>query len=292
MKINLDMGHTLAGGDTGAEGCGRREQDCTREIGYKVKAKLEALGHSVNVCSVDSASTFNESLAARVNNANAYGGDLYVSIHLNAGGGHGTEVYTYQGKELTVARNVLNNICSLGYSNRGIKGANLYVINHTKMTAMLIECCFIDSQEDMNKFNAENIANAIVRGLVSETSTITVDNIQKDNSRSSGFNEWLSRLQRECNLQGFSNQKVDGLKGKDSVDGCPVLHYGAEGNITRLLQEKLQSLGYDCGGLDGKFYDKTSEAVKQFERDNGLSVDKGYGVVGKEVWSCLIIRWC
>ena len=45
MKINLDMGHTLSGADTGAEGCGRREQDCTREIGYKVKAKLEALGH-------------------------------------------------------------------------------------------------------------------------------------------------------------------------------------------------------------------------------------------------------
>lgn len=292
MKINLDMGHTLTGGDTGAEGCGRREQDCTREIGYKVKAKLESLGHSVNVCSVDSASTLNESLAARVNNANSYGGDIYVSIHLNAGGGHGTEVYTHGGKEIKEARDVLNNICSLGYSNRGIKEEDLYVINHTKMTAMLIECCFIDSQDDMNKYNAEDIANAIVKGLVGEGSNATVDNIQNNNSRSSGFNEWLSRLQNECNLQGFSNQKVDGLKGEDSVNGCPVLHYGAEGNITRLLQEKLQSLGYDCGGLDGKFYDKTSEAVKQFERDNGLSVDEGYGVVGNEVWSYLIMKLC
>lgn len=100
MKINLDMGHTLSGADTGAEGCGRREQDCTREIGYKVKAKLEALGHNVCICSVDSASTVNESLATRVNRANANGGEFYVSIHLNSGGGHGTEIYTYQGKEL------------------------------------------------------------------------------------------------------------------------------------------------------------------------------------------------
>lgn len=67
MKINLDMGHTLRGADTGAEGCGRREQDCIREIGYKVKTKLEVLGHNVCICSVDSASTVNENLVTRRN---------------------------------------------------------------------------------------------------------------------------------------------------------------------------------------------------------------------------------
>ena len=34
------------------------------------------------------------------------------------------------------------------------------------MPAMFIECCFIDSESDMARYNAEDIANAIVKGLV------------------------------------------------------------------------------------------------------------------------------
>ncbi|SFU78399.1 N-acetylmuramoyl-L-alanine amidase [Clostridium sp. DSM 8431] len=280
MKINLDMGHVLRGADTGAEGCGRREQDCTREIGYKVKDKLEALGHSVCVCSVDSASTLNESLAARVNRANANGGDLYVSIHLNAGGGHGTEVYTYQGRELSVARNVLNNICSLGYTNRGIKGANLYVINHTSMTAMLIECCFIDSSEDMNRYNAEDIANAIVKGLVGQTSNNAV-NVNAQQGNLSVSNDWVRRLQAECNRQGFSNQVVDGIPGPNTLSGCPTLKFGARGNITKLLQERLVELGYDTNGVDGIFGNGTLKAIKRYQIDEKIGKD---GIVGKNTW--------
>ncbi|SFU42621.1 N-acetylmuramoyl-L-alanine amidase [Clostridium sp. DSM 8431] len=283
MKINLDMGHTVSGADTGAVGCGRKEQDCTREKGYKVKEKLEALGHSVCICSVDSAETVNESLSARVNKANANGGDLYVSIHLNAGGGYGTEVYTYQGKELSEARNVLNNICNLGYRNRGIKGANLYVINHTKMPAMLIECCFIDSNDDMRRYNAEDIANAIVKGLVGEASNSTA-NIKVNESNSKPSSDWVRRLQEECNRQGFSNQVVDGIPGPNTLEGCPTLRYGARGNITKLLQERLVELGYDINLVDGIFGENTKWSISLYQENNGLIKD---GIVGKGTWSKL-----
>ena len=284
MKINLDMGHVLRGADTGAEGCGRREQDCTREIGYKVKAKLESLGHSVCVYSIDSASTVNESLAARANRANANGGDLYVSIHLNAGGGHGTEVYTYQGNPLSSARNVLNNICSLGYTSRGIKGANLYVINHTTMPAMLIECCFIDSCEDMNRYNAEDIANAIVKGLVGETSDDT-SNVNIQQSSKTASSDWVRRLQEECNRQGFSNQVVDGIPGPNTLAGCPILRYGARGEITKLLQERLTELGYDTNGVDGIFGNDTFNAVSNFYKKNKLKFN---GIIGINIWGKLL----
>jgi N-acetylmuramoyl-L-alanine amidase len=33
---------------------------------------------------------------------------------------------------------------------------------------MLIECAFIDSDEDMQRYNAENIANAIVNGIINQ----------------------------------------------------------------------------------------------------------------------------
>ena len=172
MKILLDMGHTLSGADTGAEGCGRREQDCTREIGYNVKAKLEALGHTVVVCSKDSCSSLMDSLSYRANTANNAGGDLYIAIHLNAfnNNAYGTEVYTYGGKKFDKAEAVLDNLEGLGYYNRGIKdGSSLYVIRHTNMSAMLIECCFIDNENDMNIYNPEALADAIVKGITGTT---------------------------------------------------------------------------------------------------------------------------
>lgn len=276
MKINLDMGHTLRGGDTGAEGCGRKEQDCTREIGYKVKYKLETLGHSVNVCSVDSATTMQESLATRVNNANSHGGDIYVSIHLNAGGGHGTEIYTYNGKELLQARNVLNNICSLGYTNRGIKSANLYVINHTSMPAMLIECCFIDSNEDMAKYNAENIANAIVKGLVGQTINSTSEYVPTPENK-------ILELQRILNRNNFVDFEgrcliEDGLLGERTLSACPLLKIGARGEIVKWIQLRVGE------NADGIFGQSTENSVKGYQNSKGLEVD---GIVGKNTWRAL-----
>lgn len=169
MKILLDCGHCLTGSDTGAQGNGRKEQDCTREIGYKVKAKLEALGHTVIVCWCDSSSSVNESLAFRTNTANKAGGDLYIAIHLNAGGGYGTEIFTFGAKHFAEADRVLSEIVALGFNNRGIKdGSGLYVIRNSSMKSMLVECCFMDTN-DMAKYNAENFANAIVKGVTGQS---------------------------------------------------------------------------------------------------------------------------
>ncbi|NFO41093.1 N-acetylmuramoyl-L-alanine amidase [Clostridium botulinum] len=170
MKIGLDYGHCLSGSDTGAEGNGYKEQDLTRKVGKLVKQKLESLNHTVIELAVDYSNSVNESLNARINKANNNSVDWCVSIHLNCGGGHGTEVFTYGAKEITEAKNILNNICSLGYTNRGIKdGSNLAMVRRPQAKAMLIELCFIDSSSDMNSFNADNMANAIVKGLTGQT---------------------------------------------------------------------------------------------------------------------------
>ena len=97
---------------------------------------------------------------------------MVVSIHANAGGGKGTEVFTYKAKEVTQARAVLNNLVALGFSNRGIKdGSGLAMVKRPKATAMLIEVCFVDTQSDVDLYNSirvEKIANAIVSGIVGE----------------------------------------------------------------------------------------------------------------------------
>ena len=43
------------------------------------------------------------------------------------------------------------------------KRKDLYVLKHTKAPAILIECCFCDSEIDAGLYNCETMANAIVK---------------------------------------------------------------------------------------------------------------------------------
>ena len=125
-----------------------------------------------------SASSVSNSLWQRYTKANNNNVDMCISIHANAGGGIGTEVFTYKGKEVKEARNVLNNIVSLGFNNRGIKdGSNLAMIRNTSSVSMLIEICFVDTQSDVDLYHnvgPEKIATAIVSGLTGQT--VSTDN--------------------------------------------------------------------------------------------------------------------
>ena len=175
MKIAIDFGHGV-GSDRGANGI-IDEETIINSVGLLVISKLKALGHTVIEVRPSSASSVSDSLSQRTNKADNNNVDLYVSIHANAGGGVGTEVFTYNAKEVPQARAILNNIVALGFTNRGIKdGSNLYVVKNPKATAMLIEVCFVDTQSDVDKYNgigAEKIANAIVNGLVGGTVSTT-----------------------------------------------------------------------------------------------------------------------
>ena len=93
-KITVDYGHTLSGADTGASGCGKKEQDLTREVGTRVVNLLRSVGNDVHEIRLDSCNSERESLNWRVNKINNINPDLSVSIHFNAfnGSAHGSEV--------------------------------------------------------------------------------------------------------------------------------------------------------------------------------------------------------
>lgn len=77
-----------------------------------------------------------------------------------------------------------------------------------------------------------------------------------------------------------------GMDGKVPTTDKPTLRKGSTGEYVTLLQTKLIQMGYDLSpyGADGKFGNKTFEAVKAFQRDHGLSVD---GVVGVNTWTAI-----
>jgi N-acetylmuramoyl-L-alanine amidase len=175
MVIGIDLGHTLRGFNTGAEGI-RKETDLNREVGFKVIEKLQKLGHEVINCTLDEAASNSESLAYRVRTANENNVDVFFSIHFNAGGGKGTECFAISSTGKEYAQKIVNEIAALGYVNRGVKdGSGLYVVKNTNAPACLIECCFVDSEEDMNRYNAETLAIAIVKGITGQEDIFKVE---------------------------------------------------------------------------------------------------------------------
>lgn len=170
MIIGIDKGHAIVG-SRGASGL-LDEVNENRKIGNRLIEMLREKGHTVVDCSVDESPAMKPQLNGIVQKANAQKLDLFVSIHLNAGGGHGTETYIYNGnysgkqanKDKAIA---INNavVSSCNFRNRGVKEENFHVLRETVAPAVLIEVCFVDSAEDKQKLNTEAVARAMFKGI-------------------------------------------------------------------------------------------------------------------------------
>ena len=164
-KIVINAGHTKFSSGVGASGF-LIESEETRKIAYELMKLLADSKHEVVPAVFDRSS---DNLKETVTLANNEGADLFVSIHLNAGGGNGCEVYTWNGKKTTQAVTICNELKKLGFKDRGIKKNNsLYVLKKTEMPALLIEVCFVDNKQDYElykKVGVNAIAQAIYKGI-------------------------------------------------------------------------------------------------------------------------------
>ena len=176
----IAAGHTASGNI----GCGvvayLDESKCTREISQLVGKELERKGHKVNVLIIDKSNSYNcEDCFVRTKMANELNEkekvDLYVEIHINAGGGTGTEVLITNMVDSPIAEKYAERISesvsgALGIRNRGVKKQSLIVLNKTIMPAMLIECLFVDSS-DSKKYNAQVISITIADSITETDSS-------------------------------------------------------------------------------------------------------------------------
>ena len=168
----IAVGHTASGN----VGCGvidrLDESDCNRIIGALLAEYLQEKGHGANLLRIDESNKYDcEDCYLRAIQANQIAQSLevevYVEIHINAGGGNGPEVCVTGKSEVAnqYAIKVSNALASsLNLPNRGVKTRSLIVLNKTVMPAILVECLFADSS-DAAVYNAEVIARAIVCGL-------------------------------------------------------------------------------------------------------------------------------
>lgn len=63
--------------------------------------------------------------------------------------------------------------------------------------------------------------------------------------------------------------------------------YGSRGDEVKQIQSKLKNWGYYNGSVDGIYGSKTVEAVKYFQRKNGLTAD---GIAGQKTLSAMGIN--
>ncbi|HDF3850957.1 TPA: N-acetylmuramoyl-L-alanine amidase [Clostridioides difficile] len=168
--VMIDPGH--GGSDTGTTGKplgGIKEKDYTLNTSLATTEYLRSKGFNV-IMTRDTDKTL--SLGNRTALSNSLKPDLFTSIHYNGSTnkqGHGVEVF-YKlkdkngGTTKTVATNILNRILEkFKLTNRGIKTRvlpsdstkdYLYVLRSNDMPAVLVECAFLDNENDMSLINS------------------------------------------------------------------------------------------------------------------------------------------
>ncbi|MEH7146331.1 N-acetylmuramoyl-L-alanine amidase [Priestia megaterium] len=152
-KIYLDAGH--GGADAGAVGAnGLYEKNLVLKIQQYLISYLNSTYSDFTIKTTRTTDTF-LSLSQRASQANSWGADAFMSIHVNAGGGTGYEDYVYRSAsnaskafQSIVHGQVQPTLLSYNHPNRGRKSANYAVLRLTNMPAVLTEIAFIDNRTD------------------------------------------------------------------------------------------------------------------------------------------------
>ena len=195
VVVVLDPGH--GGDDPGAVANGLYEKNLTLKIAQYCKAELEQYSGIEVYMTRDrdsdvGGSTATQELQNRVNVGKKYGADLLVSIHINAGGGTGAEVYypnsnynsSIGSQGSSAATKIQAELTALGLYNRGTKirdavndkypngsAADYYgIIRMSKLagfTGLIVEHAFIDNKNDAAFLKSE--ANLKKLGIADAT---------------------------------------------------------------------------------------------------------------------------
>lgn len=168
FKLFLDPGH--GGSDSGAVGNGLKEKDLTLSISTKIFDILTSEYNDVAVRMSRTGDTF-PTLTQRTNDANTWGADFYLSVHMNSGGGTGFESFVYPnaGVPTTTYQSAIHEeiMKVIGLRDRGKKQSNLHVLRESNMPALLTENGFIDNALDSAKMKDQNWINSVARAHVS-----------------------------------------------------------------------------------------------------------------------------
>ena len=180
IKIYIDQGHNPQNPNAGAEGNGLREQDIVFRIGILLADLLRAnpafevrLSRPTEQTQIGTSNT--TSLRRRVEDANAWGADYFISLHTNASeiaAATGCEAFAFSRSSpaFALGEDILAALsAATGLRNRGMQvRSGLYVIRKTAMPSILLELGFITNPRDAELMSTqpELFAEGIYRGIL------------------------------------------------------------------------------------------------------------------------------
>lgn len=210
MKIGLRAGHS--DNCTGAIGI-VDEHEQMKKYYEAVKTLFEQYGHTIIDCNSNANTQIGE-LSEGTNKANSNNVDFFASLHMNCfnGKAHGTEVLVSSESSgaYPYAQRLVRNFSELGFTNRGVKFAKDYEMNHIKAPNLISEICFCDSQEDIdiyNKYSWDQLAHIFCNAIDPE--------IPKEVSNSASYKKYYI----------VTNYLPKAYQGYDGVDINYVLSY-------------------------------------------------------------------
>lgn len=293
--IGLDYGHGSntfpPGKGVYVDGKGYAEHDFNAKLGLKVKALLEANGHTV--IEGQPANSKDVPLTERTSLYNREGVDLVWSIHANAGGGNGRCAFYWHsaGSSKQLAELYVDEVKKAGYSTHGSglhaskRGSwtNLHICRETKMTAVLTENGFMDTDSDF-----ELIFGSKQDKYTDDMARVHVKAIQR----------FLDEDFKDAKVESAPEQKTKSETTDSNwtkVTGNwtgQTLGRGEYGEPVRQLQNKLASndppfypnKGAKNNGVDSYYGPNTEDAVRRYQSYYGLTID---GLAGKEVYGSL-----
>ncbi len=146
---------------------GTNEARQCRKIAAACKTALERNGFEVKTSFADGSNAMYE----RVRESNAWGADVHVCIHTNAGGGRGCVVFvaSKSSERMKYAQPVFDAIDAITpyRSVYGIREKQFYEIRNTTGTCIYCECEFHDSPDTARWIveHTDDIGEAICRGI-------------------------------------------------------------------------------------------------------------------------------
>jgi len=256
VKIFIDAGH--GGNDSGAVGNGLQEKNLTLNIANRIRTKLNEY-ENVQV-RMSRTSDQSVSLAQRTTNANSWGADVYVSVHINAAGsssagGFESFIYPNVGQRTVNVQNavheeIMKQLNRFGVRDRGKKRADFHVLRETSMDAILTENLFITNKSDSDLLKRSDFLDAVATGHVNGLARFF--GLKKKTSNpppGSLYFVQIGAFSQKANADSLANKaKSDGYDSFVKQDGSfYVVQIGAFSNLdnARALERKAKNDGYD-----------------------------------------------
>ena len=137
-----------------------------------------------------------------------------------------------------------------------------------------IDLTYTATHVDVRSLNNKWYGNEVVTTDRSVTNDFyKYYNIEKTSDTPTDITNLNKELQTILNNKG-AKLDVDGIIGAKTLTEIKkyTINNGDKGELTKWIQKKLNSLGFNCGTPDGIAGNKTMSAIASFQRDNGLGI--------------------